>query len=65
METFSFYAPEDLSGERKSLSAVIFFQATNSVFIITDENSTFSNTTTRYCFNLGSVGTVKGLHNLL
>ena len=42
METFSFSPPMNLSGERKLLPAVTYFEATNSVFNITDENNSFS-----------------------
>ena len=42
METFSFSPPINLFEEGKWLLAVTFFEATNSVFNITDENNSFS-----------------------
>ena len=42
METFSFNPPIKLSEEGKWLLAVTSFEATNSVFKITDENNRFS-----------------------
>ena len=42
METFSFNQSINLSEEGKWLLAVTFFDATNSVFIITEENNSFS-----------------------
>ena len=46
METFSFNLPINLVQEGKWMIAVISFEATNSVFNITDEYNGFSNTTT-------------------
>ena len=42
MQTFSFSPPTNLVEERKWLLAVLSFEATNSVFKITDENNSFS-----------------------
>ena len=42
METFSFSPPLILLEEGKELLPVIFFETTNSVFNITDENKSFS-----------------------
>ena len=44
MDTFSFNPPLKFSEERKWLLAVTSFEATNSVFNITDEKITFSYT---------------------
>ena len=41
METFSFSTPLNLVEEGKSLLAATSFEATNSVFNITDENNSF------------------------
>ena len=42
MQTFSFNPPSSLVKEGKLLLAVTSFEATNSVFKITDENNSFS-----------------------
>ena len=42
MQTFSFSPPINLFGEGKWLIAVSSFECTNSVFIITNENNSFS-----------------------
>ena len=42
IETFSYNPPINLAEEGRWLLAVTFFEATNSVFIITDENISFS-----------------------
>ena len=41
MENFSFNPPINLAEEREWLIAVTFFEATNSVFNITNENNSF------------------------
>ena len=41
-ETFSFNPPTNPSEEGKLLLAVLFFEATDSVFNITNENNSFS-----------------------
>ena len=48
METFPYNLPKKVSEEGKWLLPVTVFEATNSVFNITDENNSFSNTTTDY-----------------
>ena len=48
METFSFNPPINPSEEREWLLAVTSFEATNSVFNITDENNSFSISTISY-----------------
>ena len=45
METFSFNPPINLADDGKWLLAVMRFEASNSVFIVTDENNTPSNST--------------------
>ena len=47
LDFFSFHSPTSLSDEQKRLLAVICFETTNSVFNITDENSSFSISTPR------------------
>ena len=47
METFSFNPPISLVEERKWLIAVTAFEATNPVFILTDENNSSSVSTPR------------------
>ena len=42
MEAFSFNPPINLAEEGKWLLAVTYFETTNSVFNITDENNSFS-----------------------
>ena len=42
MQTFSFNPPINFTEEGKWVIAVISFEATNSVFNITDENNSFS-----------------------
>ena len=41
LETFCFSSPKNISDEGKLFIAVTFFQATNTVFKITDENNSF------------------------
>ena len=48
MQTFSFNPPIKLVEEGKWLLAVTSFEATNSVFNITDENNSFSGSTPSY-----------------
>ena len=48
MQTFSFHPPINFSEEGIWLSAVISFEAMNSVFNITDENNSFSISTPGY-----------------
>ena len=42
MQTFSFNSPIKLLGEGKWLLPVTSFESTNSAFIITDKNNSFS-----------------------
>ena len=48
MQTSSFSRPINLSEEGKWLVAVTSFEATNSIFIMTDENKSFSISTPSY-----------------
>ena len=48
LQTFSFNAPVNLFEEGKWLQAVNSFDATNSVFNITNENNSFSISTTNH-----------------
>ena len=47
-ETFSFPPPINLVEVGKWMIAVVSFEATNSVFNITDESNSFSNSTPNY-----------------
>ena len=47
-ETFSFIFPKNLSEEEKLILALTAFEATISVFILTDENISFSVSSPRY-----------------
>ena len=49
MKTFSFSLPKKMVEEGKVLLAVTFFEATNSVFNITNENNSFSISTISHC----------------
>ena len=62
MQTFSFDPPINLVEERKWLSAVISFEATNSVFKITNENNSFSFTTPGHWSSRGGAETIYKLH---
>ena len=53
IETFSFNPPINLVEEGKWLLTVTFFEATNSVFIIINENKSFSITTPGYWSSRG------------
>ena len=48
METFSFSPPTKLADEGKWLLAVTSFEATNSVFKLTDRNNSFSTSSPGY-----------------
>ena len=65
MEIFSFSPPLYLSEEGKWLSAVTSFKATNSVFIITDGNNSFSITTPGHWFSRGDAETNYRLQRLV
>ena len=64
-ETFSFSPPVNLVEEGKWLLGVTSFEATNSVFNITNENNSFSNSTPGYWSTRGRVETVNELRELL
>ena len=65
METFSFSPPINLFEQGKWLLAVMTFEANNSVFTITDENSSFSITAPRYWSSRGGAETIPKLQKLL
>ena len=65
METSSFNTPINLFEKEKWLKAVTSFEATNSVFNITDKNNSFSFTTPSYCSTRGGAGTMNREHKLL
>ena len=65
METFSFNPRIILVEEGKWLVGVTSFEATISVFHITDKNNSFSISIPGYWFSRGSVETVNGLLKLL
>ena len=65
METFSFSPILNLAEGGKWFLGVTSFEATNSVFIITDENNSFSNTMEGDWSSRGGVETTNKLQNLL
>ena len=65
METFSFNPPIDLSEEGNCLLAVTTFEATNSVFDMTNENETFSITTPGNRITKGAGSTIGTLNILI
>ena len=65
METFSFLPEINFFEEGKRLLAVSFVEATNSVFNITDENKSFSITTTSHWTFQDAEETIDELNNLL
>ena len=65
METFSFSPPINLVEDAKWLLAVTFFEATNSIFNITDENSSFLISTTGQWSPEGSGGIIDNLDKML
>ena len=65
METFSFSPPINLSEEGKWLLRVTSFETMKSVFIITDENNSFSITIEGHWSSRGGAGTIKKLQKLL
>ena len=65
METFSFNLQINLVEEGKWLLGVTSFEASNSVFNITDENNSFSITTPGYWSTENGEGTIKKLNNLV
>ena len=64
METFSFSPSISLSEEGKGLLAVTCFEAINSVFIITDENNSFSTSRQKYWSPNGAEETFNQLKEL-
>ena len=65
METFSFSPPLNLIAERKWLLAVTSFGATNSVFIITNKNNSFSISIPGYWYQKSSEEFLNRIHKLL
>ena len=65
VEIFSSNPPINLFEESKWLLAVSCFEATNSVFIITDENNSFSITTPGYWFPRSGAETIHKLQKFL
>ena len=65
MQTFSLSPPNNVSEERKWLLAVICFEATNSVFIITDNNNSFSITIPGHWNSKSAEKTIDELKKLL
>ena len=57
METLSLIPPINSAEERKWLLGVTSFEATNSVFIITNENNSSSFSTPRYWSSRGAAET--------
>ena len=53
MERLSFSSPMNLSEEGKWLLALTSFEATNSVFKVTEKNNSFSSSTTGLWFSGG------------
>ena len=58
MQFFSFSPPVNLIEEEEWLLAVTSFEATNSVFNTTDENNSFSITTTGFRSSRGGAETI-------
>ena len=65
MQTFSFNPPKYLSEVSKQLLAVTFFEVTNSVFNITDENNSFSITIPCHWDSKSAEKTIDELNKLL
>ena len=65
METLLFNTPTNLDEEGIWLLAVTSFEATNSVFNITDENDSFSITTPGHLSSRGGAETIYKLQKLL
>ena len=63
--TSSFNPPVNLFEEGKWLLAVTSFEATNSVFILTGENNSFSISTTSYWTPEGGEETINKLNEIL
>ena len=65
MQTFSFDPPINLCEESKWSLAVSSFEATNSVFNITNENDSFSITTPGHWSSRGDAETIQELRSIL
>ena len=65
MQTFSFNPPIKLVEEGKWLLAVSFFECTNSVFNITDENNSFSTIIPGHYQNKSHEKTIDELNKIL
>ena len=65
MVTFSIIPPMNLFEEGKRLLAVNFFEATNSIFKIPDENNTFSISTPVPWISEGSDELINKLNEIL
>ena len=65
MQTFSFSPPINLIEEGKWLLGVTSFEATNSVFKITDKNKSFSITTPGHCNSESAEKTIDELNKLI
>ena len=65
MEIFPYSSPINLSEEEKWVLAVTSFEATNSVFIKTNENKSFSITTPAHWSSIGGAETINELRDLL
>ena len=65
MEAFSFNPPVNLVEEGKCLLAMTSLEATNSVFNITNENNSFSITTTGHWNSKSAEKTINELNKLL
>ena len=64
METFSFSPPLNLVEEGKWLLALTSFEATNSVFNITDEKNNFPISIEGHWFSRGGAETINKLQKL-
>ena len=65
MGTFSFSPPINIAEESEWLSALTSFETTNSAFIITNENKSFSIATPGYWSLRGSAETIKELREIV
>ena len=65
METFSFSPPINLVEEGKWLLGAIYFECTNSVFNVTDEDNSFSITIPGHWETKSAEKTIDELNNLL
>ena len=65
MQTFSFNSPINLVDEGKRLLTVSFFECTNSVFNITNENNSFSVTILGHWLTKSAEKTIDELNKLL